>query len=322
MGGAGVRSQDRMWLQLLLFLSSTSSTFSTSQPAFAPGDNCNEWKVGNLWQVGYDASLVFTVDHKVTSWTIHLEFESPLEGLDCYIAKASSSDNVHWDITSFDWDGPQDVGDQLEIGFQVHFSGDPPDLIYADFDGPDHPICGSSEPTNPPTEPTTPRTTPTTKTSTEPATTSTTTLASTTGPTIECPDGWVASDDNRNCFLFIASQTGNWAEGHLACEAVGGFMAEPKSKQLADQLASLAFAESDANEVSYWWIGLTDWSHEDRWVWQHSIKDASFTSWAAGAPAIGENFQDCALMALEEDFLWLDKDCLDTQAGIICQQGA
>jgi len=99
-------------------------------------------------------------------------------------------------------------------------------------------------------------------------------------------------------------------------------MAEPKSKQLAEQLASLAFAESDASEVSYWWLGLTDWSHEDRWVWQHSIKDASFTSWALGAPAIGENFQDCALMALEENFLWLDKDCLETQAGIICQQGA
>ena len=73
-------------------------------------------------------------------------------------------------MTSFDWDGPQDVGDRLEIGFQVvemqkfseiplcphnflnqehflgfqaHFSGNPPDLIYADFDGPDHPICGS-----------------------------------------------------------------------------------------------------------------------------------------------------------------------------------
>ena len=80
-----------------------------------------------------------------------------------------------------------------------------------------------------------------------------------------------------------------------------------------------------------------------RWVWQHSIKDASFTSWAAGAPAVGENFQDCALMALEVslfvflgstltkrklkdlskvDFLWLDKDCLGTQAGVICQQGA
>ena len=26
---------------------------------------------------------------------------------------------IHWDISSFDWDGPQDVGDQLEIGFQV-----------------------------------------------------------------------------------------------------------------------------------------------------------------------------------------------------------
>ena len=33
---------------------------------------------------------------QVSSWTIHLEFESPLQGLDCYIAKASSSDNVNW----------------------------------------------------------------------------------------------------------------------------------------------------------------------------------------------------------------------------------
>merc|ERR1712038_461556 len=190
-------SQERMIL--LLFLP------ATSQALFAPGDSCDEWKVGNVWQVGYDASLVFTVDHKVNSWTIHLEFESPLQGLDCYIAKASSSDNIHWDVTSFDWDGPQDVGDRLEIGFQAHFSGNPPDLIYADFDGPDHPICGSSQPTNPPTQPTTP---PTTKTTAPPPTTSTLTspTPTTTGPVIECPDGWIASDDSRNCFLFIASQ--------------------------------------------------------------------------------------------------------------------
>merc|ERR1712130_951248 len=309
------RSQDKMWLHLLLLLATHHSQ------AFAPGDNCDEWKVGNLWQVGYDASLVFTVDHKVTSWTIHLEFESPLEGLDCYIAKASSSDNIHWDITSFDWDGPQDVGDELEIGFQVHFSGDAPDLIYADFDGPDHPICGSSEPTAPPTEPTTrPPTTQTTTKPPPPPTTTTSPPTTSTGPSIECPDGWVASENSRNCFLLMADQVGNWAEAHLACEAVGGFLAEPNTKQLADQLASLAFAES--GEVSYWWLGLTDWSHEDRWVWQHSIKDASFTSWAAGAPAVGENFKDCALMAFEEDFLWVDKDCLETQAGVICQQEA
>jgi len=301
-----------MWLLLILA--------STCQ-AFSPGNYCAEWKVGNLWQVGYDATLVFTVDHKVSSWTVHLEFDRPLGGLDCYIAQASTSDSIHWDISSFDWDGPQDVGDQLEIGFQVHFSGDPPDLIYADFDGPDHPICGSSQPTDPPTQPTTP---PTTKTTAPPPTTSTLTspTPTTTGPAIECPDGWIASDDSRNCFLFIASQAGNWAEAHLACEAVGGFMAEPKTQQLAEQLASLAFAESAANDVSNWWLGLTDWSHEDRWVWQHSIKDASFTSWAGGAPAVGDNFKDCALMASEVDFLWLDKDCLENQAGVICQQGA
>merc|ERR1711953_197188 len=317
MGSTILGSQERMILLLILP--------ATSQALFAPGDSCDEWKVGNVWQVGYDASLVFTVDHKVSSWTIHLEFESPLQGLDCYIAKASSSDNIHWDVTSFDWDGPQDVGDRLEIGFQAHFSGNPPDLIYADFDGPDHPICGSSQPTDPPTQPPTdpptePTTDPPTEPPTEPPTTRTTSPTTTTGPPIECPDGWVASADSRNCFILIASEMGNWAEAHLTCEAVGGFMAEPKTKELADQLATLAFEESNAGDVSFWWIGLTDWSHEDRWVWQHSIKDASFTSWAQGAPATGENFKDCALMSIEEDFLWLDKDCMETRAAVICQQ--
>merc|ERR1711962_700204 len=70
-----------------------------------PGDKCDAWQVGNLWQVGYDANLVFIVDHTVSSWTVHLEFDSPLESLDCYIAQASSSDNIHWSVTNLDWDG-------------------------------------------------------------------------------------------------------------------------------------------------------------------------------------------------------------------------
>ena len=71
---------------------------------------------------------------------------------------------IHWDVTNLSWDGEQEEGDQLEIGFQVihpmiimivivdnffaskvHFSGTPPDLVYADFDGPDHSICGTCE---------------------------------------------------------------------------------------------------------------------------------------------------------------------------------
>ena len=42
----------------------------------------------------------------------------------------------------------------------------------------------------------------------------------------------------------VEQAAGNWAEAHLACEAVGGFMAEPKTKQLADQLVSSLKASS------------------------------------------------------------------------------
>ena len=30
--------------------------------------------------------------------------------------------------------------------------------------------------------------------------------------------------------------------------------------------------EGDLSSASAWWIGLTDWSHEDTWVWEHSVE--------------------------------------------------
>ena len=68
----------------------------------------------------------------------------------------------------------------------------------------------------------------------------------------------------------------SWMAAHNECEVQGGFLAEPKTKQLADILVraatlppqvSIAFVESGqvGAELS-WWIGLTDWGHEDRWA--------------------------------------------------------
>ena len=34
-------------------------------------------------------------------------------------------------------------------------------------------------------------------------------------------------------------QNTNWAEAHAECELVGGFMAEPKSRELADLLVNI-----------------------------------------------------------------------------------
>ena len=61
---------------------------------------------------------------------------------------------THWVIDNMNWNGDWEVGDILNIQFQVtifsklslpqaHFTGAPPDMIYANLDGPGHPICGS-----------------------------------------------------------------------------------------------------------------------------------------------------------------------------------
>jgi len=136
-----------------------------------------------------------------------------------------------------------------------------------------------------------------------------------------CPHGWFDLGPENGCFLFVYDKQMSWMAAHNECELQGGFLAEPKTKQLADILVSIAFVESGqvGAELS-WWIGLTDWGHEDRWVWEHTLTDASYTAWAAGAPRQGTNTADCTVMAREEAFLWRDTDCVTTQAAVICQR--
>ena len=153
---------------------------------------------------------------------------------------------------------------------------------------------------------------------------------------------WESSQKGCGGKVFSANkffiQTTNWADAHKECEIEGGFLAEPKTKELSDLLvskllaslelrmtrlspqASIAFVEGDLSSASAWWIGLTDWSHEDIWVWEHSVEEATITSWASGAPNTGSNSDDCVMMAREDDFLWRDTHCLDTMASIICQK--
>ena len=72
---------------------------------------------------------------------------------------------LHWSIVPCEWDSDFQVGDTIDLSFQVDIIiiianivktiitviflqpmfpiGASPDLVYADLDGPDHPICGS-----------------------------------------------------------------------------------------------------------------------------------------------------------------------------------
>ena len=150
-------------------------------------------------------------DGQVSGWTLNLEFDSPLDDLQCFAGDVSPSSDgvswealwlrlegfclpqlwrgakghtkrgvnklrdqpkVHWSVVPCEWDSDFQVGDTMDIPFQVRsisslstivnvpqkwpwivivvntlqpmFAiGSSPDLVYADLDGPGHSICGT-----------------------------------------------------------------------------------------------------------------------------------------------------------------------------------
>ena len=51
----------------------------------------------------------------------------------------------------------------------------------------------------------------------------------------------VNCESNVDCVC--SAQTTNWADAHKECEIEGGFLAEPKTKELADLLVSINVIE-------------------------------------------------------------------------------
>jgi len=127
-------------------------------------------------------------------------------------------------------------------------------------------------------------------------------------------------DSIEGCFLLYYTQATTWTEAQYQCEMVGGFLAEPQTKEQMDLLTSLAYLEQSILGMKSWWIGLTDQSHEGRWIWQHSMTDLTYTAWSPSAPQPGINPTDCAVMDSKDGFLWSDTDCSHSIAAPICQR--
>jgi len=103
---------------------------------------------------------------------------------------------------------------------------------------------------------------------------------------------------------------------------MGGYLAEIQTKEQAELIASIAMVEESLTGVGSWWIGLTDMSHEGRWMWSHSSTDSSYTDWLPGHPNTEpHNTDDCVSLSLYDDLLWRDVPCYaQIAAAPICQR--
>jgi len=174
----------------------------------------------------------------------------------------------------------------------------------------------AAAPATPTAAPTTPTAAPTTLTTAPPITHTTPTTPmewTSTAQVNECPGDWVDYGD-MGCYKFIHESTsGSWLESVGLCEQIGGYLAEPKTAQHAEFLASSAMLAADFSGIRHWYIGLTDFGHEGSWIWQWSDEPLSVFFWGKGSPETGPgNLADCGVLVVEGgEFWWKDTDCLD-----------
>ena len=86
----------------------------------------------------------------------------------------------------------------------------------------------------------------------------------------------------------------------------------------------IKFLELGGKNTSYYWIGLTDKQVENRFEWQTSGKEASYTNWREGEPnGFYHEFQreeDCVNLEFG-DRTWNDNNCNHSHMDALCQIG-
>ncbi|CAL1548225.1 unnamed protein product [Lymnaea stagnalis] len=102
----------------------------------------------------------------------------------------------------------------------------------------------------------------------------------------------------------------------MACEALGGYLAEVDDKNEFDFLKTLIGAPA-AHGQSFL-LGGTDEGHEGRWVNRHSGTPLGYTSWLQGTPdnnlfnGLTENCQTILYIASVNDFVMNDLSCFNS----------
>jgi len=149
-------------------------------------------------------------------------------------------------------------------------------------------------------------------------------MTTTTSDDRSCPEDWINAG-YLGCFYFDNTKPDRhltWVEAVDSCNSIGGFLAEVLTEDQAEFLKSLATLEFTLTGIDTWWLGLSDFAHEGRWVWSYSGTNSEFTQWATGSPDMSDdNKNDCISMSSEDDFFWRDQPCYEKiRATPLCQR--
>lgn len=100
-----------------------------------------------------------------------------------------------------------------------------------------------------------------------------------------CYDGW--SEAGKKCYLF-EDHPATYREAKQFCGERGGYLAEMDSEEEYEAVIKLwrriqlNNSNSCGDQMTSWWIGLTDLAKEGKWISDKTGKKPKFTKWNGG----------------------------------------
>ena len=98
-----------------------------------------------------------------------------------------------------------------------------------------------------------------------------------------CYDGW--TEGGNKCYLFENLPT-TYREAKKFCGERGGYLAEMDSEEEYEAVMKLwetvQLNNTCGDQMTSWWIGLTDLAKEGKWISDKTGKKAKFTKWNGG----------------------------------------
>merc|ERR1712018_299635 len=117
---------------------------------------------------------------------------------------------------------------------------------------------------------------------------------------IGCPSAFYWIDAGESCYR-VSTEPKTWYEARLFCTEEGGYLAEIQSQEESDITNELF------RDDWRFWIGLTDYDEDGKWVWEESDTAIEYSNWLEGQPDnVGD---DHCVLICNEEFQWCNEDC-------------
>ncbi|XP_062620217.1 galactose-specific lectin nattectin-like [Saccostrea cucullata] len=118
----------------------------------------------------------------------------------------------------------------------------------------------------------------------------------------DCPKGW--DKHGTSCYM-LNTQKFSWEQANAKCRGFSAMLVEidtmPENVFVANTL-------KNKDPSGRAWLGGTDKTQENTWIWKHSGLPLRFTNWNKGEPNDDKENEDC-MEILSRNGMWNDMPC-------------